>query len=160
MPVRRHHRTAKGIAMTQQAHKAQQTTTGSTTGTFTVVSWDEKEVTDAARSPRLARAVVVNTFTGGIEARDTACEYALVYAGETRGVFSGMEVLTGSVDGREGSFALRHSGSFDDSGAIRCSFEVVPGSATGDLAGLAGTGSYETRPGDSSVPLTFTYELG
>ncbi|WP_327392693.1 MULTISPECIES: DUF3224 domain-containing protein [unclassified Streptomyces] len=142
--------------MTQQTQKAQQTVTGS----FTVGSWDEREVTDAARSPRLAHAAVVNTFTGGIEARDTACEYALVYVGETRGVFSGMEVLTGSVEGREGSFALRHSGSFDDSGTISCTFEVVPGSATGDLAGLAGTGSYETRPGDQSVPVTFTYELG
>ncbi|GAA2624370.1 DUF3224 domain-containing protein [Streptomyces axinellae] len=132
-----------------------------TTAAFTFASWDEKDVTEAApHSPRLAHAAVVNTFTGGIQARDTACQYVLVYAGETQGAFTGMELLTGSVEGREGSFVLRHEGSFDDAGTIRCTFDVVPGSATGDLAGLSGTGSYETRPGDQAVPVTFTYELG
>ncbi|MBO8194480.1 DUF3224 domain-containing protein [Streptomyces oryzae] len=130
-----------------------------TTAVFTFSSWDEKNVTDAERSPRLAHAAVVNNYSGGIEAEGTSCEYVLTYAAETRGSFCGMELLTGTVDGREGTFVIHQTGTFDEEGVIRCSFEVVPGSGTGDLAGLAGTGAYEVRQGEQEVKVTFSYQL-
>ncbi|RCG20842.1 DUF3224 domain-containing protein [Streptomyces diacarni] len=129
-----------------------------TSATFTPVSWDEKEVR-ATEGPRLARASVVNDYAGGIEAGGSACEYALVYVTEKTGVFSGMEVLTGAVDGREGTFVVRQSGTFDEDGTIRCTFDVAPGSATGALTGLTGDGSYEVRLGAEKVAVTFTYSL-
>ncbi|MGY5126626.1 DUF3224 domain-containing protein [Streptomyces nigrescens] len=42
----------------------------------------------------------------------------------------------------------------------RSFFEVVPGSGTGELAGLRGTGSFTTVPGASSFPCTFRHDLG
>ncbi|MGI5349529.1 DUF3224 domain-containing protein [Streptomyces sp. CA-250714] len=131
----------------------------STTAVFTFSSWDEKNVTDAERSPRLAHAAVVNNYSGGIEAEGTACQYVLTYAAETRGSFCGMELLTGSVDGREGTFVIHQNGTFDEEGVIRCSFDVVPGSGTGDLAGLAGTGGFEVHEGEKDVKVSFTYQL-
>ncbi|MEX2980744.1 DUF3224 domain-containing protein [Streptomyces sp. C36] len=131
-----------------------------TTGHFTFAAWEERTVGAGEASPRLAHASVVNTFSGGIEAADTTCEYSIVYVTEKTGTFTGMQVLTGRVDGRDGTFAVEERGSFDDDGAVRCAFEVVPGSGTGELTGLSGTGGYTARHGEPSVPYTFDYDLG
>ncbi|NSC23254.1 DUF3224 domain-containing protein [Streptomyces albus subsp. chlorinus] len=130
-----------------------------TTAAFTGVSWDEKDVSGSAPGPRLARASVVNDYTGGIEAKGAACAYTLTYVTEVSGVFSGMERLDGSLDGRPGTFVVHQDGSFDEEGVIRCTFTVVPGSGTDGLAGLTGKGGYEVRPGEQRVEVTFTYEL-
>ncbi|MGK4585034.1 DUF3224 domain-containing protein [Kitasatospora sp. HPMI-4] len=128
------------------------------TGRFTFADWKESPVGPAEEYPRLARASVTNAFTGGVEAADTVCEYAIAYVTETTGTYAGMELLTGSLDGREGTFAVEERGSFD-AGGTRCTFEVVPGSGTGELAGLRGTGGFVFRHGEQSVPYTFEYEL-
>ncbi|MEV7778486.1 DUF3224 domain-containing protein [Kitasatospora sp. NPDC088351] len=130
-----------------------------TSGRFTFANWEEAPVGPADGTPRLAHASVANSFTGGIEAAGTTCEYAIVYVGESVGTFTGMEVVTGAVDGRKGSFALEERGTFDAE-ATRCTFEVVPGSGTGELAGLRGTGSFTSRHGTPAVEYTFGYELG
>ncbi|MEV7723288.1 DUF3224 domain-containing protein [Streptomyces sp. NPDC087917] len=129
-------------------------------GDFTYKNWEEQPVGPAgADFPRLACASVTNAFTGVITAPGTTCAYTISYAGENVGAFTGMELVTGSVGGREGSFVLEERGTFDATGATRCSFEVVPGSATADLAGLTGSGSFVHRRGDTSAEYTFTYRL-
>ncbi|MFD3699165.1 DUF3224 domain-containing protein [Streptomyces sp. NPDC058646] len=130
-----------------------------TEGRFTFADWEEREVGPSGTSPRLARATVRNSFTGGIEAAGTLCAYTVAYTGESTGTFTGMELVSGSVDGREGSFVLEERGGFDAEGT-RCRFEVVPGSATGALEGLSGSGAFTTRHGDSSVAYSFTYAVG
>ncbi|MER7013085.1 DUF3224 domain-containing protein [Saccharopolyspora sp. NPDC000359] len=129
-----------------------------TTGHFTVARWDERTVgTD--EHPKLAQASITNTFTGGIEAGEVACEYTLVYSEDLTGAFTGVQLVRGAVDGREGSFALQERGHFGADGGIRSTFEVVPGSGTGELAGLHGTGEYTAEHGVRAVPFTFDYEL-
>ncbi|MFE5740360.1 DUF3224 domain-containing protein [Streptomyces celluloflavus] len=113
-----------------------------TTGHFTYANWEEREVGPSEGYPRLGHASVTNTFTGGIEATDTTCEYTIGYGTETTGTFTGMEVLAGRLDGREGTF------------------EVVAGTGTGELAGLRGTGSFTARHGEPSCAYTFAYDLG
>ncbi|WP_411101750.1 DUF3224 domain-containing protein [Streptomyces sp. cmx-4-9] len=131
----------------------------STSGTFTFADWEESPVGAADASPRLARAQVRNTFTGGIEAARTHCAYTIAYAAGNSGSFAGMELVAGSVGGRTGAFVLEERGTFDASGTTRCTFEVVPGSATGDLAGLTGSGSFTARHGEASVAYAFTHDL-
>jgi len=131
-----------------------------TTGRFTSSDWEERALSPSEVRPGLAHASVTNTFSGGIQAADTTCEYTIAYVTETTGSFTGMEVLTGDIDGRQGSFAIDERGSFEADGTLRCVFEVVPGSGTGDLTGLRGTGSFTTRQGEQSVPYTFDYDLG
>lgn len=131
-----------------------------TTGHFTFADWTEHHVGPDGGSPQLAHASVVNTFSGGIEAAGTTCEYTLVYVTEKTGTFTGMEMLTGRLDGREGTFVIEERGSFDADGTVRCTFEVVPGTGTGELTGLRGTGSFTTTPGEPSVPYAFGYGLG
>ncbi|WP_329312760.1 DUF3224 domain-containing protein [Streptomyces sp. NBC_01278] len=129
-----------------------------TTGRFTFADWQEQSVGPADSLPRLARSTVVNSFAGGIEARATNAGYTFTYTGEGVGSYTGMELLSGAVDGREGTFVLEQRGTFDASGT-RCAFEVVPGSATGELAGLSGSGAFTYRKGDTSVAYEFTYTI-
>lgn len=140
---------------------APQTTTEPvrTGGRFSFADWQESPVSDGDRMPRIARASVVNSFSGGIRATATTCEYVILYAAETAGGFTGVQLFSGSVDGREGTFAVEERGSFDPDGSLRCRFAVVPGSGTGGLAGLHGSGEYTHHTGEESVAYTFTYEI-
>ncbi|MFG3001444.1 DUF3224 domain-containing protein [Streptomyces sp. NPDC048340] len=127
-------------------------------GRFTYSDWEEKPVGPAEGFPRLAHATVTNAFTGVVTASATTCDYTISYCAESVGSFAGMELLSGSVDCRKGTFVLEERGTFDASGTD-CRFEVVPGSGTGDLTGLSGSGSFRARHGESSVEYAFTYEL-
>ncbi|MFJ4678152.1 DUF3224 domain-containing protein [Kitasatospora sp. NPDC088783] len=136
------------------------TTTGSTaTGSISFADWTEQEAASSPAGPRTARASVANTFTGGIEAVRTACDYSIAYTTGHEGAFTGMELVTGSVDGRHGTFVLEQRGTFAADGTIHCAFTVVPGSGTEDLAGLTGTGEYTCRPGAESFPYSLNYRL-
>lgn len=128
-----------------------------TTGTFTYRDWQEAQ---AEGAPRIGQAKVSNSFTGGITAAETACAYTIAYLTETTGTFAGMEIVDGTLDGRKGGFVCEQHGTFDDAGTVHCRFSVVPGSGTGELAGLRGSGSFVARHGESTYPYTFDYELG
>ncbi|WP_354639474.1 DUF3224 domain-containing protein [Kitasatospora camelliae] len=130
-----------------------------TTGTFRYADWKEESVSPEETLPRLSRASVVNSFSGGITAPGTACVYATTYVTAKTGGFVGLELLTGTVDGRSGSFVLEQRGHFGEDGVVHCTFEVLAGSATGDLAGLTGSGGFTAVPGEPEVPYTLAYEL-
>ncbi|MEU9720552.1 DUF3224 domain-containing protein [Streptomyces sp. NPDC047976] len=133
--------------------------TRTTTGHFTYADWEERPAGPADALPRLAQATVANTFSGGIEAVGTVCAYTIAYLTATTGSYSGAELLTGSLDGRKGGFALEEHGTFHEDGTTRCSFTVVPGSGTGELTGLRGAGGFLARHGEQSVSYTFEYDL-
>ena len=48
-----------------------------------------------------------------------------------------IEHVTGTLNGRSGSFALQHSGTMHD-GSSHLAIAIVPGSGTGDLFGIEG----------------------
>ena len=48
-----------------------------------------------------------------------------------------IEHVTGTLDGKSGSFALQHAGTMH-AGASHLSISIVPGSGTDDLAGIEG----------------------
>ena len=58
-----------------------------------------------------------------------------------RGTYVGMEAFEGSVDGRAGTFAYVHSATTSGADRTHEFFLVVPGSGTGELAGIRGGGS-------------------
>ncbi|WP_327308373.1 DUF3224 domain-containing protein [Streptomyces sp. NBC_01298] len=131
-------------------------TTASATNSFTFKDWEEHPVGPEGVFPRLARATVTNAFTGALTAPGTTCAYTIAYTGDSHGAYTGMELVTGTVDGREGAFVLEERGTFDATGT-HCDFTVVPGSGTGGLTGLGGSGSFVHRYGDTSVEYSFDY---
>jgi len=67
-----------------------------------------------------------------------------------------MEEVSGSLDGRHGSFALQHWGTMS-AGKFELRVEVVPGSGLGELAGIAGTLTITIAPGGKhSYALDYT----
>jgi hypothetical protein len=138
----------RGLLMTSHA-----------TGGIEAQSWDEQAYEETDDGVKLARVTATNVFTGDVEG-SSRVEFLLAYANDDYCSFVGIERVTGRLTGREGSFVLQQHGTFQD-GGIRTEWFVVPGSGTGELAGLRGEGGYVWH-GEHGVPAPFTldYELG
>ena len=95
------------------------------------------KVTPAAESaPGIARLTIDKQFHGKLEATSKG---EMLAGGGTKGTggYVAMEVVTGTLDGRSGSFALQHSGTMVNNN-FTLIIVVVPGSGTGELAGIDG----------------------
>jgi hypothetical protein len=67
-----------------------------------------------------------------------------------------IEAVTGTLQGKHGSFALQHSATMDKDGPTMTVI-VVPGSGTGELKGIAGTFMIHIDKGQHSYD--FDYSL-
>ncbi len=72
------------------------------------------------------------------------------------GEYVGLERVSGTLAGRTGSFAFEARGQHVD-GAAHTSVRVIPGSGTGQLAGLSGEGEYVAAA--QEYELTLRYDL-
>lgn len=124
-------------------------------GTYTYTKWDEKVVSEVEGGPKVAHAEVVFVYNGLITGEGRA-RFLLQYLPDGTGTFIGYEQVTGSVDGKAGSFVLSHNGTYDSNG-ISLTFEVLAGTGTGELSGLAATGSAAAAGGEKDVPYTLTF---
>lgn len=66
-----------------------------------------------------------------------------------------IEMVTGALSGRQGAFALQHLGTMDASGP-KMQVQVVSGSGTGELAGIAGTFTIHSDKGAHSYEFEYT----
>jgi hypothetical protein len=123
---------------------------------FAIKSWDEKPYSEGPDLPKLTRATVTKTFTGDIEGEGRV-EYLMMYRSDGSATFVGLERVDGRIGDKAGSFVLKRTGSFEG-GLAQESYSVVPGSATGDLRGLAGDGSSSVGHG-MEHPFVLNYEL-
>jgi hypothetical protein len=123
---------------------------------FAIKSWDEKPYSEGQDQPKLTRASVTKTYTGDIEG-DAQVEYLMMYRSDGSAAFVGLERVVGRLGGKIGSFVLQRTGVFEG-GQAKESYFVIPGSATGDLRGLAGDGSSAVGHG-MEHPFTLNYEL-
>jgi hypothetical protein len=105
---------------------------------FTIRSWDEKPYSEGEGLPKLTRARVAKTYTGDIDGEGEV-EYLMMYRPDGTAVYVGIERVVGRLLGKTGTFVLQRTGVFE-SGEAKESYSVVPGSATGELAGLSGDG--------------------
>ena len=124
------------------------------TGTFAVKSWDEKTYSEVEGQPKLTRAEVVYTYQGDFEG-EGKIEYLMCYASNNIAYFLGFEQMAGRLGDRSGTFVLQHSGTYEG-GAVKDTMAVVPGSTTGDLNGLQGSGS---SGGDGKAIFALDYEI-
>ena len=66
-----------------------------------------------------------------------------------------IEVVTGTLNGKHGSFALQHMATMDGNGR-KMSVVVVPGSGTGELKGVSGTFDIQIANGQHSYNFEYT----
>jgi hypothetical protein len=91
----------------------------------------------SAPADGLMRMSIEKVIHGGLEATSKG---EMLSAGNPKAGAAGyvaMEMVTGKLDGKNGSFALQHIGTLDASGQ-NLEVAVVPGSGTGELQGIAG----------------------
>jgi hypothetical protein len=132
-------------------------------GAFSFTGWEEATYSEASEGSKLAAAKVTNDFHGTIEGQGTLT-YVLTYLPDGEAVFTGYEQISGSVDGRSGSFVLLHEGHVTNATSpsdfvVSTNVSVVPGSGSGALAQLTGSGSFTSRHEDTETRYRFDYDL-
>ena len=124
---------------------------------FSPTDW-EPEITTALP---VGHAHMRKTFQGGLEGR-AVTQFTSAFDITTGiGTYLAMESVEGVLDGRSGAFNLVHSATTDGVSEHRLNefMMIVPGSGTGELAGLTGTGTMRVDE-DGSHHLDLDYELG
>ena len=114
--------------------------------TFEVKDWVETPL-DEVEMPKVTRAVVAKTYSGDIDGTSTT-EWLMSYAEDGSATFVGMERISGSVGGREGSFVVKHDGKYEGGAAVG-SLTVVRGSGTDALTSVEGEGTFRADPAGS-----------
>ena len=122
-------------------------------GTFTVASWDEDTYQELDGKAKLTKARVGYRLSGGIEGEAT-WEALMCYRPDGTAEYTGLQVVSGQIAGRAGTCVMVADGSYAD-GAATGTWRVIPGSGTGGLAGLRGSG---TSVATSTPPGTFTFD--
>jgi hypothetical protein len=126
--------------------------------TLDIDSWDENETLAADGGSKVTRALVKRSFTGDLQG-EGSLEWLMGYDESGKATFVGLERFLGKLDGKSGSFVLQHVGTFDGQTA-NADLLVVPGSGSGDLAGLSGRGSFQAGMGsEGKRNLSLDYEL-
>jgi len=126
------------------------------TATFELTGWNEKPFDEGEVLPKITRASVTKKFQGDVEG-ESKVEYLMMYRDDGTATYVGLERITGQLAGKRGSFVLLHEGVFED-GVSKTTWTVVPGSGTGELAGLKGKGGFASGHAER-YPITLEYEL-
>ena len=103
------------------------------------------------------RARISKTFRGALQATSTVEMLSVRAPGDSAG-YVALEHVTGALDGRAGSFALLHIGTMVGT-ETWARWPVVPGSGSGELAGLTGEARIEIDA-EGVHTLHLDYELG
>ncbi|MCK8500025.1 DUF3224 domain-containing protein [Myxococcus fulvus] len=102
----------------------------------------------AAQSP-IGRLSIDKRYHGALEGTGVGQMLATLDDGQSGG-YVALERVTGTLEGRKGSFTLMHSGSMTR-GAFKVVGSVVPESGTDELQGISGT--YEIQIDEKGVHL-------
>jgi hypothetical protein len=121
------------------------------TGTFEV----KIEPLDSADGP-FGRMRIVKEFTGDLVADGLGEMLTVATEVEGSATYVALDRITGTLDGRRGSFVLRHNGIMTR-GAGELSVLVVPDSGTDELTGL--TGQLEITNDNGRHSYVFDYDL-
>ncbi len=122
-------------------------------GTFEVkvTPFAADDTTDAS----IGRLALDKRFRGDLEAHSTGQMLGVQSPVEGSAGYVAMEVVTGTLGGKQGSFVLQHLGRMQG-GKMELRVEVVPDSGTGDLTGLAGSMTITIEGGKHSYELLYT----
>jgi hypothetical protein len=124
------------------------------TGTFEVKIAPQSEH-DGVGDPSVGRMAIDKQFHGDMHGRSKGQMLAVGTAVDGSAGYVAMERVHASLHGREGSFALQHSGTMHR-GTPQLSVTIVPDSGTGELAGIAGALSIRIEQGVHFYDLQYT----
>jgi Protein of unknown function (DUF3224) len=137
---------------TQTAPAQKEARMSRATGPFDVKVTPQDDKLD----PAFARMVIDKQFHGDLEATSKGMMLATGSgAKDSSGGYVALEIVTGTLHGRTGTFVLQHSATMNR-GVPSLSISVVPDSGTGQLTGLAGTMNIIIADGKHSYDFSYT----
>ena len=109
---------------------------------FEVTGWDPMPYGEESEGPLLSEAHVDKRYHGDLDGegrvRLLMCRASADGPLQNAGYIAS-ELVSGTLGGRKGTFVLHHWGIAEAGAPPRTGGHVVPGSGTGELAGLSGT---------------------
>lgn len=130
------------------------------TATVTATSWNEARYDEPEGQAALAQSDFTLDYSGDVVGSSTTRLLIAYVDGDPAqprtlvGDYVGYERVTGTLDGRSGSFVVEQHGRHEG-GIAHTTGRIVPETATGELAGLCGT--IEAAAGDMTFEVTFSY---
>lgn len=112
------------------------------------VQESETEPYDQSESPELVELRLTEAFTGDIEGESPVRAFQVLRTDKSASQVS-IQRFRGKLGERRGTFVLQGS-ELVENGKIKATWFVVPGSGTGELAGLRGEGGFEGSFGRGS----------
>lgn len=102
---------------------------------FEITAWDETVYEEPAEGPKLTRITIRKRYYGAIEGSGVV--EVLTARGAEGAGYVASERIEGTLDGRQGTFVIQHSGLA--AGTDRSSRgNIVPASGTGELVDISG----------------------
>jgi hypothetical protein len=124
---------------------------------ITVHKYEPAAYDESGNGLALSKIHVEESFAGDIEGEGVV-EFLQAVRADGSASFVGLERVTGSVNGKRGTFLLQDAGTMADN-VVSGDWFVVPGSGTDQLAGLRGTGGFRANLGEGAdVTLDYWYE--
>jgi len=106
--------------------------------------------------PTISRMSLDKDFQGNLEATSRGEMLAVTTDVQGSAGYVAMERVTGTLNGRKGTFALQHNGIMTR-GTPHLSITVVPDSGTGELVGLTGKMLVVIVDGKHSYEFDYTF---
>lgn len=103
---------------------------------------------DQGAGPVLVEIRLSETFSGDLDGESTVRALQVRRDDRSASLVS-LQRFRGKLGGRQGTFVLQGS-ELVENGKIKATWVVVPGSGTGDLSGLRGSGGFEGEFGKGS----------
>ncbi|HMC71383.1 MAG TPA: DUF3224 domain-containing protein [Mycobacteriales bacterium] len=131
-------------------------------GTFSVKAFVPTELVPDPAVPTavpVGVATMEKHFEGEVAGRSATLFTAAYDQATGVGTYVAMESFEGSLNERSGAFNFAHSATTSGSDRSADFFTIVPGSGTGELAGISGTGGLSIDA-DGTHRIWFDYELG
>jgi Protein of unknown function (DUF3224) len=127
------------------------------TGRIEVKTYEPQPYEEVDEGPNLVEIQVTETFKGDIEGEGVV-RFLQAVREDGSASSVGIERVTGSLEGRTGSFLLQDAGTLEGN-TVNGGWFVIPGSGTGELSGLRGEGGFTAELGQhASITLDYWFE--
>ena len=115
-------------------------------GEFAVTSWNEDPYFGPQEDgAKMTHATVAQAFRGPLSGKGSV-DWLMYYRDDGTADFVGLQRVDGSLGGHAGSLILESRGDFDGKEAVG-TWSIIPGSGTGELAGVQGDGRFHVPLG-------------
>jgi hypothetical protein len=119
---------------------------------LTILDSSEEPYSEGEDGKDLTSAIFTMEYAGDLKARSILMELKTYNSPDNASVY-GLERVTGSLNGKAGTFVIEHIG-IKNKDILVSTRTIMPGSATGELTGLKGKADFHSI-GKEKAEITF-----